>query len=406
MEKEQKSEITIWNKNFICVMIANFMLVMAHSSINPLVERYTEHLGANPQLVGLLVGMFFGVALAMRPFAGPVTTKVDKRKLLVIVFILGAVANLGYALFHNIPAFVAFRVIHGIQFSLIGLVLLTLASDHLPPEKMASGMGIYGIGGAIGAAVAPSIGAGWVALGTNLRSEGFGFTLMFLFGTAMFLLAIIPSLILAPDRKTKAEIKSTGAWYKNILSIHAVPTATVIFLLVIANSLIHTYMFGFGIEQGIYGISIFYLVLALTLAVSRPMCGVLTDRLGVSKVMFPGLALFAVALVVIGFSTALWMTLVGAVMVAIGLGGTQPTIQAMCMQSETPLRRGVAGNTFYIGLDLGLFLGPVLGGFVRTQTSFAFMFRSAAVPVVFAIAAFAIILPIHNRRLEFLGTKG
>jgi len=387
-------------------MIANFMLVLAHSSINPLVERYTVYLGANPQLVGTLVGMFFGVALVMRPFAGPVTTKVDKRKLLVLVFILGAVANLGYALFHNVPAFVAFRVIHGVQFSLIGLVLLTLASDHLPPEKMASGMGIYGIGGAVGAAVAPSIGHGLVTLGTNLREEGFGFTLMFLFGTVMFLLAIIPSLILAPDKKTKSEVKSTGAWYKNILSIHAVPTAIVMFLLVIANSLIHTYMFGFGIEQGIYGISIFYLVLALTLAVSRPMCGILTDRFGVAKIMFPGLVLFAAALFVIGSSTALWMALVGAVMTAIGLGGTQPLIQAMCMQSETPLRRGVAGNTIYIGLDMGLFLGPILGGFVRTQTSFAFMFRSAAVPVVLAIAAFAIILPIHNRRLAFLESRG
>jgi len=387
-------------------MLANFMLCLAHFSINPLVATYTTgYLGASQQLAGLLAGMFFGVALLMRPFAGPVTTKIDKRKLLIFVFILGAVANVGYALFRNIPAFVVFRVINGIQFSLVGLVLMTLAGDHLPQSRLASGLGIYGIGGAVASAVAPSIGDAMTRLGTNMRGEGFGFTLMFLFAAVIFVVALVPAIILSPDKKTKEDILNTGAWYKNIFTIYALPPTIVMFLIMISHAMIHTYMFDFGRELGIAGISVFYLVLAITLAVSRPMCGVLTDKFGISRIMFPGLALFAVALFIIGSSTALWMALIGAVIAAIGFGGSQPSLQAMCMQTETPLRRGVAGNTIYIGLDLGLFLGPVLGGVVRTQTSFSFMFRSAAIPVVLAIIAFAIILPIHNRRLAFLAAQ-
>jgi MFS family permease len=178
------------------------------------------------------------------------------------------------------------------------------------------------------------------------------------------------------------------------------------FLIMISHAMIHTYMFDFGREQGIAGISVFYLVLAITLAVSRPMCGVLTDRFGIARIMFPGLALFAVALFIIGSSTALWMAIIGAALAAIGFGGSQPSLQAMCLQVETPIRRGVAGNTIYIGLDLGLFSGPVLGGFVRDQSSFSVMFRVGAIPVLLAIVAFALIIPIHKRRLKFLETQG
>ena len=400
MQANLAEPTTIWNKNFICVMASNFMLCLAHFSVNPLVATYAEFLNASPDMIGLLAGMFFGVALAMRPFAGPVITKVDKRKLLVFVFILGAVSNLGYAMFHYIPAFVLFRVIHGIQFSLVGMVLLTLAGDHLPKSKMMSGMGVYGIGGAAASAVAPSIGDGLIRLGTALRGEAFGFTLMFLFGAVIFVFAIIPSLILAPDRKSKEDIANTGAWYKNIFTIHALPTTIIIFLVMIPHSMIHTFMFDFGREQGIAGISMFYLVLALTLAVSRPFSGFLTDRFGLEKVMFPGLALFAAAVFIIGSSSVLWMTIVAAVIVAIGFGASQPSLQAMCLQSEVPIRRGVASNTLYIGFDLGLFLGPIIGNAVRNQTSFAFMYRTATVPIFISIAALAIILPIYRRRLK------
>ena len=402
MIDKQNETVTIWNKDFICVMLANFMLCLAHFSINPLVSTYVEYLDASPQMAGLLAGMFFGVALAMRPFAGPVTTKVDKRKLLIFVFILGAVANLGYALFRNIPAFIGFRFINGVQFSLVGMLLMTLAADHLPKEKLTSGMGMYGVSGAVASAVAPFIGNTMQQIGSNFRDDGFGFMLMFLFGSVIFVLAIIPSVMLAPDSKTKEDIANAGAWYKNIFTVHALPTTIVMFLVMLPHSMIHTYMFDFGREQGIAGISVFYLVLALSLAVSRPMSGVLTDKFGIERIMFPGLVFFAVSLLIIGFSSALWMMIIGAIIAAIGFGSSQPTLQAMCMQAETPIKRGVASNTIYIGLDLGLFLGPVIGGLVRVQTDFAVMYRTASIPIVLAVIALAIILPIHRRRVAQL----
>lgn len=402
-EQTETKAGTLWNRSFICAMMTNVMMCLGHASINPFVATYTNYLGASAQLTGFLAGMFFVVSFACHPFAGPAMTKLDKRKLLAFVFFVGAVANLGYALFQSIPFFIAFRFISGVQYSLIGPLIMAIASDHLPVEKLAQGFGIYGIGGAIGNAVAPSIGAAIFQFGAGLKSESFGFTLMFLFGTAMFVIGIIPSLMIEPDKKTDEEIASTGAWYKNIFTKHAMPPMIVLFLIMTSYAIINTYIFEFSKEQGIENISSFYVVLAIALAVSRPISGYLTSRFRLNLIILPALAIFAVSFLVIGFSGSLWMALIGAVLGAVGYGSAQPSLQAMCMQTETPLKRGVASNTMYMGIDLGLFSGPFLGGLVYARTNYATMFKTGLIPVFLAIICFMIIFPIYRRRMEELG---
>jgi len=383
-------------------MISYFFMSFGNSSINPLIATYMKYLGAGAQMTGFLAGLFFFVAFAVHPFAGPVITRLDKRKLLIVVFIIGAVANLGYALFRSIPMFVAFRFLSGIQFSAIGPLLLALCGDHLPKNRLAYGLGVYGIGGATANAVSPSIGSAVLKLGTSLRGESFGFTLMFLFGSVILGIAIIPASLIEPDKKTKEEIASTGAWYKNMVSLNTLPLAIVLMMLMMAYSIIQTYMFEFAKERGFEGVGIFFLVLASMLAVTRPMSGFLTDRLGVKKVVFPSIVIFALSFFVIGSSGALWMALIGAVVFSIGFGSTHPTLQAMSMQTEPALRRGVATNTVYMCMDLGLFLGPLFGGFVYANTNYSFMFKTSVAPIAIALVCIIIYLPAYERRLKKL----
>jgi MFS family permease len=397
-----KIKVTIWNRNFTCVIIANLLHCLAHFSVNPLVASYTRHLGQDAVMMGLLTGMFFGISLAMRPVAGPVTTKIDKRKLMIMVFALGGIVNLGYAIFHSLPMFVLFRFLTGVQYSLVGSLIMTLAGDNLPRGKLASGMGIYGLGGAIGMAMGPTIGINLLKLGTNIMSESAGYTMVFLFAAIIFSLAVIPSFILQPDKKTKEDILSTGVWYKNIASVHAIPTTIVMFFLVIAYSLYNTYMVEFAREQGIAGISSFYTVLALVLIISRPMSGWLTDKFGIAKILFPALILFAISFIIVGFSSSIGTILAGAVIAAIGYGSSQPALLSMCIQSVTPLKRSVASNTIYMGIDLGFFLGPLFGSMVYEMFNYSDMFKSGFVPVFIAVICFILMLPVYYRRRKEL----
>ena len=393
---------TIWNKNFICIMLANFMLSMGHSIVNPLVATYTKYLHASAQMTGFLTGMFFLIAFVCQPFAGPAMTKLDRRKMLIFVHVLGAVANTGYALFHSIPVFMVFRIFSGFQYSLFGPLFMALSGVHLPKSQLTYGLGIFGIASAVAAAVAPTIGLSILNIGIRIDNEGLGFTLMFLSASLMFILAIIPTVIIAPDKKTKEEIASTGAWYKNMLTKHAVPPAVIMLLLTVSYSIISVYIFEFAREQGITGANMFYLVLAVSLAVSRPLCGYITEKIGMTRIVFPAIVIFACAMLTIGYSSSLWMALIGAVLAAVGFGASQPVVQTMTLLSETTQRRSVASNTLYMGTDLGWFLGPLLGGFVYANSNYSLMYKARAIPLVLAIVCLLAVIPLYRKRLAEL----
>lgn len=380
------------------------MLSIAHFSINPLVASYAIHLGASAYVMGILTGLFFGVALSMRPVAGPVITKVDKRKLMILVFLIGGIANIGYALFHNISAFIIFRLIHGLQYALVGSLTMTLAGDNLPKEKMASGMGIYGLSGSVGMAIAPTIGMNILNFGTNLTNEGFGFTCVFLFSMIICFLGVIPSYILLPDTKTKEDILSTGAWYKNIASVHAIPMSVVMFFNFIGWSLYNVYIVEYAKELQISGISSFYTVLALVLLIVRPASGWLTDKFGLARVQYPALIIFAASFIIIGTGKSLGTILLGAAVAALGFGSFQPALYSMCILSETPLKRSVASNTLYIGIDIGLFIGPILGSIVYEVYDYSTMFKSGSLMIFIALIVFILSLPSYYRRRRVLET--
>jgi MFS family permease len=178
------------------------------------------------------------------------------------------------------------------------------------------------------------------------------------------------------------------------------------FFVVIGSSIINSYVFNFGKEQNIGNISLFYTFMACTLIISRPLSGWLSDRFGVAKIIIPGLVIFAASFVIVGTSKTLAQAVVGAIVAALGVGSSQPAIQAMNMQTVTPLKRSVASNTIYVGMDLGLFVGPLLGSVVYEHSSFAFMFQMTAVPVLAALVCFIIILPVYNRRRRELESCG
>lgn len=375
---------TIWTRNFICTMLANMMLCLGHFAINPLVVSYSKSLNASESLTGFLAGMFFGVALAMRPISGPMITKMDKRKLLMGVFCLGAVANLGYALFPTIPAFVFFRFINGAQYSFVGSLIMTRVSDSLPPEKMGTGLGVYGVGGAIGMSLAPSIG-NWIVKhfgGTEFASS---YRPVFLYAMCIMLLALIPCYISTPDEKTE-EKANLGAWYKNIFTMKCLPVAIVMLFLIIAYSAYNNYMVVFAEEIGIADVSLFFSVLAISLMVSRPLLGPLMDKIGGRKVMLPMMGIFGVSFFIVGTAKTLTQLLVAAVIIAIGYGASQPSLQAAALRAVPVEKRGVASNTIYIGMDLGFFLSPVISAQLKESTgSYGTMYLITAAFVAVAM---------------------
>lgn len=393
---------TIWSRNFICMLFANCFLVLSFNSVNTLVSTYATYLGAGPKLMGLLTGMFFGVALAMRPVAGPIATRIDNRKLMMLSYGAGCVANLGYAMFHSIPMFFAFRVLNGLEYAFVGSLGMTIAADSIPQEKMSSGLGIYGASGAVATSIAPQIAIWLRDWGTSLRDLDLGYTFVFLFAAVMLALGIIACALMQPDHKDKAVVAATGKWYQNIISKYALIPGLLIMLIVISYSLFNGYMVPYGEENGIKDIGLFFTVLAIVMLGSRPLCGKLSDRFGAKVVFAPASILYILCFVALGYAHRLGLVIVAAVLAALGYGALNPTIQSICMQMEPKARRAVASNTLYVGMDIGFFVGPLIGGFIKDFSTYRAVMVFGAVPIAIGMAVFFLTWKLCARRLDVL----
>ena len=397
---QDKAKPRIWNKMFTCAFIANFFLCVSQFIVNPLVATYADFLGASQVMIGIIAGLYFGVAFAARPFSGPAITKLNKKRIMLFAYTLGMIVNIGYALSGGIPLFVVARILHGIQFAFIGSLNMTLASDSLPSEKMGSGLGLFGVGGATATAIAPTIGLAIRDWGERtFQNLGAGYTVVFLAAASCMLLSLIPCAIMPYKHRSKEELSKLGRWYKNIFAKEALMPAIVITFYSLAQILYTIYMEPYAKVLGIGKIGLFFTVYAFALLATRPLCGRLVDKYGIPKVLIPGTVIFALSFLVVGLGRTLPMMLVGAALASIGFGSAQPAIQIMCMKSVSPIRRGVASNTNYFGIDLGYFLGPTLGGVVIAQTSYSTLYLLGMIPVFLAMFIFLVGLKPFNEKV-------
>ena len=386
MELKEKS-ISIWNRSFVCVLICQVFLSLSGFIVNPLVSSYASLLGAGALLVGFVTSLYFGVAFAMRPFAGPVMVIADKQKLLILSLALGTTANLCYAVFNNIPAFIAARVLHGIHLCVVGSLLMTIASDTLPKERLASGLGILGIAGAFSTAIGPSIGLSLRTWGSSRFGEFGGYKAIFFAAAIILFLSLIPAFLMKLRKNTKEELASVGVWYKNIIAPAAIPSAICAMLYNMSYSLYSAYMVPYAAQKGFLGISIYFTIQALVMIVSRPTAGKLIDKYGASAVVYPSAALYIASFIILWKAQSISAVYAAAVFASLGYGTAYPAFQAQCLQCVPRIRRGVASNTSYCGIDLGLFLGPVLGGVVLSVSagsanSYSTMYLLGIIPII------------------------
>ncbi|MDR0473108.1 MAG: MFS transporter [Treponema sp.] len=403
---------SIWNKVYTCTFIASFLMGCSQSMVNPLIASYTKLLGADEVTIGVLSGLYFGVAFMARPFSGPVVAMLNKKYIMLFAYSLGFIVNVGYAISGSIPVFMVSRILHGLQLAFIGSLTLTLASASLPPEKIGSGIGLFGAAGATANAIAPSVGIALRSLGEqSFGSVKLGYTVIFLVASVCMLISIIPCVLMPYKHPSKAEIARLGVWYKNIFAREALMPAAAGMFLSIASMSSTMYMVRFAETKGIGNVGLFFTVYAITLVATRPISGRLIDQLGAVKIFLPSALIFACSFVIISFSNSLLMILAGAVVAAIGLGGSHPTIQTMCLQSVSPLRYGVASNTNFFGLDLGGFLGPSTAGIVISNfglvrtlnfsggqaVTFSPLYIAMIIPVLLSMLIFTIGLIISRR---------
>ena len=142
--------------------------------------------------------------------------------------------------------------------------------------------------------------------------------------------------------------------------------------------------------------SLFYAINCVFLLICRPFVGKLSDKYGITKVIFPSIAIFIVMLLLMPNVKSTGMLYFAAFLYAIGYGTAYPSSQALCMKVTPSQKRGAGTNTFYLCQDAGLFFGPMFAGFLRDKVGFETMYLISIIPLILTVA----IVFIWSRRQD------
>ena len=167
MEDKEK----LWTKDFVLVIIINFLVFLNHLMILSTFPFFIERLGYSDTVSGACATAFSLVAVLARPFVGWLLDTGRRRVLLGVGLIGMALMPMGYLLIYTALASLALaillRMVHGLSLACANTSTSTMATDILPRSRFSEGMGMFGMATALATACAP-------AIGEALMKRGFG----------------------------------------------------------------------------------------------------------------------------------------------------------------------------------------------------------------------------------------
>ena len=349
----QTASVTkVWNRGFILIFIANLFQLMGQQTITTLVPKYAASMGATSTIIGIISGIFAVSAIAIRPVASPAFDCFSKKNIYSLSNIIVILSYLLFFLAPNTSLLIAGRLLQGVGVGISGPIALSIACDNLPQNGFAKGVSMFTLGQAVGQAIGPGIGLS--------LSKTIGYRTTFIICLMMIVLALVTSRFVysaAPPADAKYQIRVS-----TIVAKEALPTAVTMIFVVIPYATITGFLAIYGDILGIEQIGLFFTVYAVALVVLRFVTGGMADRFGYRKVLLPSLASYAVTFILFSVSKNLAGFILAALFAAFGYGLLLPNMQALCMTSVPPERRGVGGNTFFLGQDIGSFFGPYIAG--------------------------------------------
>lgn len=381
----------LFNRTYLLLTLVNLITAFGFSMIASIVSSYAVSLGAGLTLAGTLVGIFSLSALVIRPFSGMALDILNKKNMCIFSTVMICLSLYGYAYAHSIPLMLFFRVLHGMSFGISSTASMALVSEYIPKERLGEGLGYFGLGQIIARIGGPYIGI--------VIKDRFGYRNLFITISMLTILAVILLFLVKVEKTVYQSIKKIGTAirFENLIVKDCIVYALVSGLFSLGNGITSSFLVLLGEERGISNIALFFSVNAIVLFILRFMVGRFIDRSSISPIVIMSLLITGVSMFMIGISTGLSMILAAAVLVAIGQGTGQLSLQAACIKKVDSAKIGVATSTYYIGADIGQGLGPIIGGKVSELFNYKMMFFLTSILMLGGIVVF-IVYQIHDKK--------
>ena len=390
-----KSEPKLWTRDFVLIILINFLVFMNHLMILSTFPFYVEHLGGSEAMAGLAAALFSIVAVLCRPFIGWMLD-CGKRKSILLVGLAGmALMPVGYLVFSVLYLAFISRLLHGASLAFSNTSTATVATDVIPQPRFAEGMGMFGLATALATACAPALG---LALMDRL-----GFAALFLTATGCALLSL---LFLALLKTPPVRVERKPLQFNGLLDKDALPASATALVFMLTYGALEHFTANFAAEQGLPSGGLFFTIMAVVLLLTRLSAGKVTDRHGESVFAYTcNLAMLA-AFLLMGLVPNVYTYLLSAVLAGYGFGGLEPALQSMAVAIAPPERRGSANSTFLCAYDVGIGVGGGIAGTLISSFGYGRMFVLMSIFNLLAILIYALFGRTHPSSFTYRKKHG
>lgn len=376
----------VWNRDIILLLAASFFYMESPMLVTPLITGFSESLGAGAAVMGLVGGLTNLCSLFFQPFFGNLVDRMSKHKLSTVGTLFLVVACVGYTVAVNPAMILLCRVINGVGFACCSACFSTWIATLLPRDKVGFGIGLYGMMNALSMAIAPAIG---VAIYQHIGYRP-AFVMAVVFSGLSCLI-----VQLTKDKGMPLRSKQEKTEKFRLVERNVIPFTFVIMMFTIPYCATQSFLVRYTETRGLnVTVGLFFTIYAAALLILRIVLRNWFDKLSFMVFMRISTASSLLTMVFLYHMNSNLEMAAAAVMMAGGYGIMCTVSQSSAVLAAKPEDSGLAVGTYYIGLNSGMALGPMIGGFLYGNLPIEMFY-----PALMITAPLGFILYFDSRRL-------
>jgi len=309
---------------------------------------------------GFLIGSSSLATIAAYLFLSPCMTKANAPRNACAGAVLLMGCGAAYLLARDPWTILAVRLLNGLGVYLLLASSMTLLVERIPTGRSGQAFGLYSVAILLPYSVVPAVFDTFV---DRLDSLAQGYMVMSL--------VLAPSLVLIPliGRRARAlrapdapdSPLGFGAMARNV---RRAPVAMLLLLSACYVSVFSTVYFlakVFFLTLGVASVGPFFSLQTACIIVVRLTASHLFDRIRKMRLIAFCFALSGASCALAATASGLPQLLAAAVVMGLGMGAGAPALNSLMFSISEPELRGVNSNLVTMAMQLGSFLGPLLG---------------------------------------------
>lgn len=372
----------LWTFIFIRVGMITCLSGISMQMFMSAFPQYLQQRGFTATQMGLVASGYTICAMIMRIFAGNLIDKKGRRIMCLLGLAMFGLPILGFYSLSSIAVIVILRFFQGFGSSLTGIATGTMVPDVLHKDRMAEGLGYYGLFSSLATAIGPAIGVSLLVKGETGS--------FFIFGFVLIVAAVAVTLTVNYENKKKgasskkdsdaegeltaeeiefqrvaeeeAALDEKKSFIWKFFDRRAMPAAIIATMLTLSTTTITNYVSPYGVSIGLTAIGNFFTIQAAFMIVARLISNRMVTKIGLFKTITLGFVLDMVAMVFLATMTNNTMMFAAAAIRGLGGGLYFPALNVLAVKDAAKSRRGKATSTYYAAYDIAAGIGaPVWG---------------------------------------------